>query len=67
MKSPVKTAAGLRSEIHGVASQSVLQTLLCSGLCQRSPIRRLAQRLREAALVLGERAQFPIDLGELRR
>ncbi len=42
-----------RSEIHGVAGQSVLQPLPRSRLCQRPLVSGLPQQLRETALILG--------------
>ena len=47
----------IRSEIHGVAGESVLQALPRSRLLQRPLISRLPQQLRETALVLRQRAQ----------
>ena len=46
-----------RSEIHGVAGESVLQALPRSRLLQRPLISRLPQQLRETSLVLRQRAQ----------
>ena len=47
-----------RSEIHGVAGESVLQAFPRSRLLQRPLISRLPQQLRETALVLGQSAQL---------
>lgn len=55
---PIRSALrGLRSDLHGIAGQSVSQALACARLLERSPIGRLAQQLREAALVLGQSTQ----------
>lgn len=47
----------IRSEIHGVAGESILQPLLRSRLLQRPLISRLPQQLRETSLVLRQRTQ----------